>query len=676
MQLQQRQCVFVKGMPEWTWQQANNMAGKLLPRQSIWLSNNFTGPSVLSQKQALKQIGKEYDLVVFDATDRLHADSLGAIIGTIKAGGLLLLLLPERLPESHWWQRFYRIIEYYCQQKSHFYFISQHQPTAFPTLSLPDTLSSAPTNLTPDQQQALTAIRRVVTGHRRRPLVLHADRGRGKTAILGIAAADLIKEGKQRILVTAPSLATVDTLFDHAAQNWPQAEPHRGLLTDGENEIRFIAPDLLLRSKPKADLLIVDEAAAIPAAMLAQMLEDYSRIVFATTLHGYEGTGRGFVVRFQHTLDQQTPGWHALQLNTPVRWSSDDKLEQFSFDALLLNAMPVVDDFVQSAGPENCRFEIMSQTALAENEQDLQNLFGLMVLAHYRTRPADLQMLLDNPDITLAVLRFEGKIIACAWLVQEGPFDPELAEAVFAGERRLQGHLLPQSLLAHAGISHAGALVYQRIVRIAVHPAVQQLGLGTQLINALIKQLKNGDTDILGTSFAADDRLIGFWQQLGFQPARIGMHHDEVSGQHALMMLNPLSQAGKALQKDVILSLKNDWALILGQQLTQLDTKIAISVAQLIPEHKARLTLSQQAQIKAFAYRQRSFDATQITLWHACRLLIHTAKFSELERRQQILLVGKVLQQQDWQTLAQRLGYMGKADMITDMRSALRQLLG
>ena len=44
---------------------------------------------------------------------------------------------------------------------------------------------------TADQQRAVDAVVRVVTGHRRRPVVLTSDRGRGKSAAFGIAAAQL-----------------------------------------------------------------------------------------------------------------------------------------------------------------------------------------------------------------------------------------------------------------------------------------------------------------------------------------------------------------------------------------------------------------------------------------------------------------------------------------------------
>ncbi|MCW1891328.1 hypothetical protein OK016_27805 [Vibrio chagasii] len=44
--------------------------------------------------------------------------------------------------------------------------------------------------------------------------------------------------------------------------------------------LRFVAPDELLNRKPDCDLLLVDEAAAIPIPMLKSMVDSYRGMVF------------------------------------------------------------------------------------------------------------------------------------------------------------------------------------------------------------------------------------------------------------------------------------------------------------------------------------------------------------------------------------------------------------
>ena len=151
--------------------------------------------------------------------------------------------------------------------------------------------------------------------------MLTADRGRGKTAALGIAAANLLADKVDYIVVTAPLFSSVETLFSHARSLLAGAEQHGHTLLWQGRRIQYLPPDELLRSTPAARLLLVDEAAAIPAPLLSAMLDHYHRVVFTTTVHGYEGTGRGFAIRFQRELDRRRPNWQLQTLLQPVRWA-------------------------------------------------------------------------------------------------------------------------------------------------------------------------------------------------------------------------------------------------------------------------------------------------------------------------------------------------------------------
>ena len=325
-------------------------------------------------------------------------------------------------------------------------------------------------------------------GHRSRPLVLSADRGRGKSAALGLAAGRLLASGQaQRILLTAPSQATVQNVL-----RW--ADHHQGL--------QFFSPDRLLQERPDGDLLLIDEAAAIPTGLLVELLKHYHRIVFATTLHGYEGSGRGFAVRMRQILDQETPGWQHLQLATPIRWHQDDPLEPLLTRLLLLDAEVSTPTHL-AAEPS---FQQLTQAQLLADEALLRQLFGLLVLAHYQTSPSDLRTLLDSPQLEIFALRQDEQLLAVTLLCREGDLPGELAEAIWAGRRRPRGQLLPQSLLAHAGYQDAGTYRYARIMRIAVHPRWQGQGLGRRLVAGLERHYRRQGLDFLGCAFAASAR--------------------------------------------------------------------------------------------------------------------------------------------------------------------------
>lgn len=82
-------------------------------------------------------------------------------------------------------------------------------------------------------------------------------------------------------IVTAPAKTATDILAAFAGERFC-----------------FMAPDALLASGARADWLVVDEAAAIPAPLLLQLVSRFPRILLTTTVQGYEGTGRGFLLSF------------------------------------------------------------------------------------------------------------------------------------------------------------------------------------------------------------------------------------------------------------------------------------------------------------------------------------------------------------------------------------------
>ncbi|MGE0082646.1 MAG: tRNA(Met) cytidine acetyltransferase TmcA domain-containing protein, partial [Thiohalomonadaceae bacterium] len=306
-------------------------------------------------------LGGERAALVFDGHAGFDVEAFGACAGMVRGGGLFLLLAP---PLDEWPARDEkekaRIADF------------PHLPAAVsgrflrrlvrvlreagvPVLDARGDLPSftpppaAPPGPTPDQAAAITAIRHTALGHAHRPLVLLADRGRGKSAALGLAAAGLLAEGYGRIAITAPRPAAAETALAHARAALPQAVQRGHALTLDASSLVFAAPDALAAGELAADLVLVDEAAAIPAPLLERLLERFPRIVFSTTVHGYEGTGRGFAVRFARVLDRRTPGWQQLTLRTPVRWDAGDPLEALVFRALLLDAEPAPDEVFAGA---------------------------------------------------------------------------------------------------------------------------------------------------------------------------------------------------------------------------------------------------------------------------------------------------------------------------------------
>lgn len=669
MQLPQRHCLILQGDSDWLQQQAVQVYEKADKTRRCWLSEHpDRAEDCISSKQALQHLGRSNQLIIFDGRDKFSADAFGALIGTLSAGGWLLVLLPAVLPDSLWLQRFFKISERYSVVRR----IKQGE--TLPEIKVTETTSVADITPTPEQQKAIESVLHVVSGHRRRPLVIASDRGRGKTALLGMAAAELLRQGKTRVLVTAPSVSNIDTLMEHASRLLSDAKRGQHSLIWQQSEIRFVAPDALLAEKPAADLLIVDEAAAIPAQMLEAMLQYYSRVVFASTEHGYEGTGRGFVVHFKKTLDNLTPNWRQIRLTQPVRWAEGDGLEAFSFDALLLDAEPVNADQLPVESVSQSEFAMLSKQQLASDETLLREVFGLMVLAHYRTRPSDLQMLLDRDDISLLVLQAQGHVIACAWLMDEAALDDRLAQQVFNGRRRLKGQLLPQTLLAHSGVMNAGRCHYQRIIRIAVHPALQGQGLGSRLLQG-IERYSAGSCDALGTSFALDSRLLQFWLNNGYVPVRVGQQADEVSGQRAGILLKALNARAEAVVRQARHGFASAWPYLLLQSHRRLDARLVSPLSRNLPLDLPQKRDDDLQALNTFAFELRPFESTEPLLWQWLHQQISVGALDKLPAGEQAVLIKKILQGQSFPEVAAALQLEGRKAIIERCRQAVATLI-
>lgn len=539
-------------------------------------------------RQAKTWLGQEVPALVFDASEDFDADAFAACAGLVPAGGAFFLLTPS-LDDLQQRGRFSRHLAYWLAQADGL------QKLSLPSLGLPK-LSVLPALFegTDEQQRAIAAIQQVATGHRRRPLLLTADRGRGKSAALGLAARALLEQGHERILVTAPSQASASTLFRHAG-NWP-------------NRLEFRAPDQLAHQPEPADLLLVDEAAGIPLHLLEALVTHYSRIALASTVQGYEGSGRGFALRFAKRLDQIAPQWKALSLSQPIRWASADPLETFCNQALLLDA-----EAEAPASISHGELELIDRDALVVDQALLRALFGLLRSAHYRTRPDDLRQWLDSAAISIWILRSGAGLIGALLTVREGGLDDDLSLAIAQGKRRPAGHLLPSALAAHLGFDRAPALAYERVLRIAVHPQHQRQGLGQSMLAQLQQRLAD-QVDVLGVSFAASADLVAFWRDSGYQALRLGAERDATSGAHALLMAQSLSQSGIELCQQAAEMFQQRFPMQLLHSLSQLEPDI---VCALLGAGKGQaLTAWHNSDVAAFCAGHRSYEDAWPALRH------------------------------------------------------------
>ena len=588
-----RGCVVLSGSQAWC-QQAAMQSISLISNQATDMNSAicWVGASVptsdnirvISPNATAQLLGSDADCLVIDAWSGLAPDMLGMTSGTLRGGALLLLLTPafEQWPtyDDPDYQRYqalrpspYTMSGYFLQRIAALFeqaSVTNNKPwlsivrqaecldgdvgVKVPYIQeaniqeVKAAIQKAEAGqafIASDEQQAVIQAIDKLSQQAKGIILLTADRGRGKSVALGLAVKALLAKNDRKILLVASLRRQVENLFSAL-----------GSLST-LNSIKFVAVDQLIidaatstADQPLCDLLIVDEAAGIPLPILYQLADAAPRLVFSSTLHGYEGSGRGFLLRFKKYLLAQEPLMQLLTLKQPMRWASGDPLERFLNKLLILDVdtdinTDAVNESKIASSTTTVR-KVNSQTLL-QDEKLLRSVFGLLVEAHYQTRPADLRQLLDVPYLHLWVAEDASgsKLVGVLLAYEEGGFTSgadDVLNGIVNGQRRPQGNLLSQSLANQSADRLWCRAKLLRVSRIAVAQVYRRRGVASNLLKALEQFALAEGCDYWGSSFGFEPALLAFWQSHEALPVHLGLHRDKASGMRNLMVVKALSK--------------------------------------------------------------------------------------------------------------------------------------
>ncbi|SFU46873.1 tRNA(Met) cytidine acetyltransferase TmcA [Xenorhabdus koppenhoeferi] len=540
-----------------------------------WLTVSSYIPEAIEPRKAVSLLGREFVHGIFDATRGFNAEALAILAGALKAGSWLVMRIPPWLQwteqpdeDSSRWNESGGIIP-----TPHFIRHIQRQILAFPNVLLwrqeiPFRAQPLPQaqlwqmpdgNPTVSQQAILDELSQVSRG----VWVITAPRGRGKSALAGM----LVRHWHGQCWLCAPAKITTEVILHYS-----------GLSEQGssEQETPFWSVDNLLKycrlkkngkeNKNNVDWLLIDEAAAIPIPQLSELIRYFPRVLLTSTVQGYEGTGRGFLLK----LCAELPECQIRELKTPMRWAENDPLETWLDSALLFDDKKLFDNklwFDEQSAYFNfekvLNFYPIKQPMWSEQPTLLRQFYGLLTSAHYRTSPLDLRRLLDGNGMTFLAARScfpadKQQLIGALWMINEGGLSPSLAHEIWAGRRRPRGNLVAQSLAAHGGFPLAATLKSQRVSRIAVQAQYRRRGIAQHLITQQCQEANKHRLDFLSVSFGYTDELLAFWQKCGFQLVRMGTHREASSGCYSAMAILPLSAQGHQLAQSAQQQLSRD----------------------------------------------------------------------------------------------------------------------
>ena len=576
--------------------------------------------------------------------------------------------------------------------------------------------------LTADQSRAVRVLESLATPGS--AVVVESDRGRGKSSAAGLAAGALALDGRD-VSVTAPAFRNAAEVFARAREvvegaagdgeaNGPNGERSatagegertagEGERTAGEGEeprtvdapnggrVRFAAPAVAAELPGDPDCAIVDEAAALPVRLLERFLAAPA-VAFCTTVHGYEGAGRGFSVRFRDRLAESELTVRDVRLDEPIRYARDDPVESWVARALLLDARPAVPEAVAGTTVDDVRYRTLSPDELLANETLLGEAFGLLVAAHYRTEPNDLARLLDAPNLLARALVADDRVVAVALCAREGGLDPSTRAGMYEGER-VRGNMVPDVLTSQLRDESAADPRGLRTVRIAVHHAVRGRGLGSRLLERIHDEF-GGTVDYFSVGFGATPRLLRFWRRAGYRSVHLSTTRNDASGEHSAVMLRPDDEAGRALLDRHAVALRDRERDALSDAHRDVDADVVRGVLAACPAPvPVDLTPHEWRAVVAASFGPGMYDVAPGAFRDlAIAALVGGNGDGEtgdtpdaddidetdgngLDDREERLLVRKVLQGRPWETVAEELGYVSTASCMRALGSAVEPLV-
>ncbi|OLY84057.1 UPF0202 protein [Smittium mucronatum] len=389
-----------------------------------------------------------------------------------------------------------------------------------------------------DQAKVLMQFADTIGGKNLRSTVsLTAGRGRGKSAALGLSLACAIAHGYSNIFVTSPSPSNLKTLFEFLFKGFDALgyEEHLDydiIMSNGEQfeancvirvnifkqhrqTIQYIIPQDS-HTLSQAELLVIDEAAAIPLPLVNKLLGPYL-VFMASTINGYEGTGRSLSLKLIKQLREQSVSVTStggddgnkvvgggrqlkeLTLTEPIRYSINDNIESWLNSLLCLDASVVTKNISGCPHPDKCDLYWVNRDTLFSyhpvSEAFLQKMIALYVASHYKNSPNDLQLMSDAPAHELFVLLAPvdtasnkttlPEPLCVIQVALEGQISKESLLHSLSRGTRSGGDLIPWLVAQQYQDDEFAGLSGARVVRIATHPDYSGMGYGSKALQLL-----------------------------------------------------------------------------------------------------------------------------------------------------------------------------------------------
>lgn len=262
----------------------------------------------------------------------------------------------------------------------------------------------------------------------------------------------------------------------------------------------------------------------------------------ASTINGYEGTGRSLSLKLIQQLREQSRGFvgqkkneenanednqvsgrtlKEVKLEEPIRYAPNDPVEKWLNKLLCLDASVVSKNIQGCPHPSECELYYVNRDTLFSyhpvSETFLQRMMALYVASHYKNSPNDLQLMSDAPAHHLFVLlppinENSNSLPDPLVVIQvclEGDISRQTVMSQLSRGQRPAGDMIPWLISQQYQDDDFASLSGARVVRIAAHPDYANMGYGSRALE-LLTSFYQGEMSDLSEGNKDDEESSSF----------------------------------------------------------------------------------------------------------------------------------------------------------------------
>lgn len=541
-------------------------------------------------------------------------------------------------------------------------------------INLTDQIKNTPVTI--EQRKVITSIVDIFfdSKHPNSCSILLANRGRGKSASIGLSISQVLSRiGKYsfKVVISSPHLTNVQTLFNFLSRGLSsenikfrkikQEGLISGIHTSTNAKITYVWPSEINNSL-KTDLFVVDEAAAIPVEILKKIAKINTKKIFISTIHGYEGAGRGFQHKFLHYLRKQKQiQYSEFSLDQPIRYLKGDSIEKLLNHSFLLDVElePQKIDS-QTLERKSIKLQVYKDPEYLFSEEGLSHLkqlFSLLIYAHYRNQPNDLLVIGDTGKHFLAGIYGKDNqknelLLVSSQLAEEGRMKREEIQEVASG-KFIKGNLISTVSIRHFS-EELAKLRGLRIVRIAVHPSLIDKGFGRLAIE--LQDQMFSSYEWVGVSYGATVKLMKFWRKFNYKSVHIRPIKTLETGEWNIVVVRPLVPSAEAIINQASADFLLQFIALLKQSLHSMKPELVgqiLKSCSLIPDYEPKITSSGTIRLRNYLKGHLNFLLAVDVIYELATKYFVSPKTIKLSSSQEALLITRILQGRTWgQTLS------------------------